>query len=81
VTPAWVAEILSPSTAKRDRGVKIRLYAAAGVREAWLVDPETETVEVVDLATMARRTFPKGERAASVAIPGFGVDVAALFAV
>ncbi|MFI5403382.1 MAG: Uma2 family endonuclease [Planctomycetota bacterium] len=80
-TAVWVAEVLSPSTAKRDRGVKIRLYAAAGVREAWLVDPDAETVEVFDLAAKQSRVFPKGERAESNAIPGFGVDVAALFAV
>jgi len=80
-TPLWVAEVLSPSTAKRDRGIKIRLYAAAGVREVWLVDPDAETVEVLDLSTGARRVFAKGEQAASVAIPGFAADVAGLFAV
>ncbi len=80
-TPVWVAEVLSPSTAKRDRGVKIRLYAAAGVREAWLVDPDAETIEVHDLAARAPRVFAKGERAESKAIPGFAVDVAGLFAV
>jgi Uma2 family endonuclease len=80
-TPVWVAEVLSPSTAKRDRGVKIRLYAAAGVREAWLVDPDTETIEVCDLLASGRRVFSKGERAGSTAIPGFAVDVASLFAV
>ena len=79
--PVWVAEVLSPSTAKRDRGVKIRLYAAAGVREAWLVDPDAETVEVFDLAAKRSRVFGKAERAASKAIPGFGVDVTDLFAV
>ena len=79
--PVWVAEVLSPSTAKRDRGVKIRLYAAAGVREAWLVDPDAEAVEVFDLAAKRSRVFGKAERAASKAIPGFGVDVAGLFAV
>jgi len=80
-TPVWVGEVLSPSTAKRDRGVKIRLYAAAGVREAWLVDPDAETVEVFDLAAKEHRVFAKGERAESRAIPGFTVDVAGLFAV
>jgi Uma2 family endonuclease len=79
--PVWVAEVLSPSTAKRDRGVKIRLYAAAGVREAWLVDPDAETIEVFDLATKLPRVFAKGESAVSKAIPGFSVDVAGLFAV
>jgi Uma2 family endonuclease len=80
-TPVWVAEVLSASTAKRDRGVKIRLYGAAGVREAWLVGPDSETVEVFDLASKGQRVFAKGERAESNAIPGFGIDVAALFAV
>ena len=79
--PVWVAEVLSPSTGKRDRSVKIRLYAAAGVREAWLVDPDAETVEVFDLAAKGQRVFAKGERAMSTAIPGFAVEVAELFAV
>lgn len=79
-TPVWVAEVLSPSTAAFDRGIKLRLYAAAGVREAWLVDPDAETVEVVDLATGARRAFAKGERAASTVIPGLAVDVTRLLA-
>lgn len=79
--PVWVAEVLSPSTAKRDRGEKIRIYAAAGVREAWLVDPDMETIEVVDLATEQHRVHGKGEHAASAAISGFAVDVTAFFAV
>ena len=79
--PVWVAEVLSPSTAKRDRGVKIRLYAAAGVREAWLVDPDAETIEVHDLATKGQRVFAKGDRAESKALPGFAADVAGFFAV
>jgi hypothetical protein len=45
------------------------------------VDPDAETVETIDLATLRWRNFAKGERAASLAIPGFGIDVAALFAV
>jgi len=79
-TPVWVAEVLSPSTAAFDRGVKLSLYAAAGVREAWLVDPDTETVEVVDLSANQREVHRKGERALSKAIPGLSVDVATLFA-
>jgi len=79
--PVWVAEVLSPSTAKRDRAVKVRLYAAAGVREAWLVDPDAETIEVFDLAAKEHHVFTRGERAVSQAIPGFGADVTGLFAV
>ncbi len=41
-----VVEVLSPDSVARDRGVKLRDYAAAGVQEYWLLDPETERIEV-----------------------------------
>ena len=44
--PDLVIEILSPSTAKYDRVYKFRKYQKAGVREYWIVDPETKTVQV-----------------------------------
>ncbi|WP_294159992.1 Uma2 family endonuclease [uncultured Selenomonas sp.] len=44
--PDLVVEVLSPSTRKHDRGAKMRHYAAAGVREYWIVDPLAESVEV-----------------------------------
>jgi Uma2 family endonuclease len=47
--PDLVVEILSPSTAERDRELKLTLYARYGVREYWIVDPEDETVEVMEL--------------------------------
>ncbi|MBV8804234.1 MAG: Uma2 family endonuclease [Sinobacteraceae bacterium] len=37
--PDWVAEVLSPSTAKHDRVLKRAVYERAGVRELWLVHP------------------------------------------
>lgn len=44
--PDLVIEILSPSTRRHDRLVKLRLYQRAGVREYWIVDPETRSVMV-----------------------------------
>ena len=44
--PDLVVEILSPSTAHRDRGVKLDLHARCGVREYWIVDPEEDVVDV-----------------------------------
>ena len=42
--PDFVIEILSPSTARLDRTTKFDQYKAAGVREYWIVDPDTRTV-------------------------------------
>lgn len=44
--PDLVVEVLSPSTAQNDRGAKIRHYAAAGVKEYWIVSPIGKSVEV-----------------------------------
>lgn len=44
--PDLVVEVLSPSTAKNDRGRKKELYAKCGVREYWIVSAFEMTVEV-----------------------------------
>ena len=41
-----MVEILSPSTQRHDRLVKLDLYQRAGVREYWIVSPEEKTVQV-----------------------------------
>jgi Uma2 family endonuclease len=45
LAPDWVCEVLSPSTARVDRQVKRRIYAANGVPNLWLVDPLAQTLE------------------------------------
>ena len=44
--PDLIIEIISPSTAKYDRVYKFRKYQNAGVKEYWIVDPETRSVQV-----------------------------------
>ena len=44
--PEMVIEILSPSTRRHDRMVKLNLYQKAGVKEYWVVSPEEGTVQV-----------------------------------
>ena len=42
--PDFIAEMLSPSTAYKDMSVKLKLYEHAGVREYWMVNPDTGSV-------------------------------------
>jgi Uma2 family endonuclease len=48
VTPDWVCEILSGSTEKRDRTLKMRIYADAGVPYFWLIDPRLQILEAYE---------------------------------
>jgi Uma2 family endonuclease len=47
--PDLVVEALSPSTEARDRGLKLRRYAAAGVPHYWLLDPRQKALEAYRL--------------------------------
>ena len=44
--PAFVVEVLSPSSRRHDKLVKHSLYEKAGVKEYWIVDPEKKIVLV-----------------------------------
>lgn len=64
VAPDWVCEILSPSTARLDRGAKRRIYAEAGVEYLWQLDPEAGEQEAFALAGsqwLLLATIQKGE--------------------
>ncbi len=45
-TPVLVFEVLSPSTSRKDRGIKYQLYENAGVKYYCIMDPETDSAEV-----------------------------------
>lgn len=69
--PAWVSEVLSPSTERVDRIEKLRIHHELGVAHAWLVDPEHHTLEVhsrSDAGYVLTHAF-EGEE--SVAAPPF----------
>lgn len=52
--PDLIIEILSPSTADRDRGLKLERYRTFAVPEYWVVDPDARSIEVWRLAAGAR---------------------------
>ena len=75
--PDWIAEVLSPSTAKYDRTTKLSAYERAGVPEVWLIDPAGRTVTIHQIAA-GRYTEPvmlelKGQTAIT-AVPGVSID-------
>jgi Uma2 family endonuclease len=78
--PLVVFEILSPSTARRDRGLKRRRYLEAGVEEVWLVDRASGTVEVHDRSGAPPRAAKGPDEVRSRALPGFSLTPATLFA-
>jgi Uma2 family endonuclease len=50
VAPDWVCEVISPSTEGIDRGRKLAIYSREGVPYAWLMNPSSETLEILALA-------------------------------
>jgi Uma2 family endonuclease len=49
LAPDWACEVLSPSTAKLDRGKKLAAYEREGVSCLWLIDPRAKVLEIYDL--------------------------------
>jgi Uma2 family endonuclease len=49
LAPDWVCEVLSASTDRRDRTVKSRIYAEAGIPYFWLIDPRLQILEAFEL--------------------------------
>jgi Uma2 family endonuclease len=75
--PDWVAEVLSPSTERHDKVVKVPVYERAGVRELWLVDPYKLVVNIY-LLQNGRYGSPISVamigRTQLVAVPGITVN-------
>lgn len=46
--PDWIIEIASPSNQQMDYEIKLFKYRSAKVREYWIVNPMTQTVNVYD---------------------------------
>jgi Uma2 family endonuclease len=74
--PDLVVEVLSPSTREYDRQTKIGWYQEYGVRECWLVDPDTRCVDVVTCSPppARRMTFSGDEPVRSKVFPGWDLE-------
>ena len=80
--PDLVVEILSPTTADRDRGYKRSLYAQHGVSEYWIVGVESATVTVLRLGDSGFEvvgTYGEGDTFTSSTLPEFTFDIDEVF--
>jgi Uma2 family endonuclease len=79
--PDFVVEVLSKSTESRDRGVKFNDYEAHHVKEYWIIDPKTETIEQyfnTDGLFQLHLKASSGQ-IESQAVKGFVIDIRAVF--
>lgn len=81
--PDFIVEFVSPSSEKRDHGVKLEDYAAHGVPEYWIVDADKRTIAQYLLADDAgvyhlAEKLVHGDIAPS-SFPGLAIPLAALF--
>ena len=82
VPPLLAVEILSPRTAKRDRGTKARRYAELGVPHYWIVDPACRQLECFRESGSGYELIVRGAGDVSVTHPdweGLTLDLAALW--
>ncbi len=79
--PDLAVEVLSPSTEKRDRGIKFQDYALHGVKEYWIVDTVAESVELYRLEGDVYPPAPAQTQGmlSSEVIAGFEIPVRAIF--
>jgi Uma2 family endonuclease len=82
--PELVVEVISPSETRSTRLSKIADYQKVNVQECWLVSPEAETIEVIQLTEIATRTidiYGHDDILKSAILPDLAIPVADIFAV
>ena len=81
--PDLVIEILSPSTRRHDRFTKFNLYQRAGVREYWIVDPDSKDVQsfVLEEGRYSAKDFRgAGETIRASVLEDCEIDLSPVFA-
>ena len=81
--PDLVIEILSPGTRTKDLEIKRKIYAAFGVKEYWVVDPESATVEVLiwsEPGYVRAGVYDRSQRLSSPLLPELNLPLDQVFA-
>jgi Uma2 family endonuclease len=80
IIPEIAAEVLSPSETPRMIHRKLKQYFEAGVKEVWLVDPDSREVEIWTGPTLPNQALKVGAALTSKLLPGFKLPLKKLFA-
>lgn len=80
--PDLVIEIISPSSIRHDRIVKFRKYQLAGVKEYWIVDPDSKTLQVciLEKGRYIISMYDETEKVPVTVLKNCEIDLAAVFA-
>lgn len=71
VVPDWVCEIVSPSSVRTDRTVKMPIYAQFGVSYMWLVDPAQRLIEAFKNVDAEWVDVGQASEASAIRLPPF----------
>ncbi len=81
-TPSLVVEVVSKSSSSMDFIKKLNLYMLSGVREYWIVNPSSKSVNVftfIDKKIADMLTFKDFEKVESVIFPGLSAELRNMF--
>ena len=79
--PELVIEVLSPANTRAERAEKLLDYESLSVPEVWVLSPEAQTVEVLQLreGRLATAALLREGRIAPLHFPDASVDIAAIW--
>jgi Uma2 family endonuclease len=80
--PDLIIEILSPSTSKKDFNDKYTVYEEAGVKEYWIVMPESKLIEVFHLVKAQYQrihTYVDTDSITPITLPDLDVNLSEIF--
>lgn len=80
--PDLVVDVLSPGNNSKKLKNKYAIYEESGVKEYWVVSPQNQWLRIYILVEDKFQESPyyvAGETASSTVLPGFSLDINALF--
>jgi Uma2 family endonuclease len=77
--PDLAVEVKSPNNTRREIDERLKDFFESGTRLAWIIDPETQSVEVCTSPTQRKLIGSGGMLEGGEVLPGFSYPIADLF--